>query len=157
MTAGPGLEEELRADAQAGGGMSLRGAFHPLPGEVPALPDGSRVATLVLLGLAGAAGWAAFAASDERRDGLPEPLDRWSRRTIDSLAGRHGAMAWYPFDGPPWLPFLRWARQAEPMHASPLGLLIHPRWGLWHSYRGALALRERVALAPQPSPGSQSL
>ena len=32
------------------------------------------------------------------------------------------------------------------MSVSPLGILIHPDWGLWHSYRGALAFRERLDL-----------
>jgi len=44
--------------------------------------------------------------------------------------------------------------QAEPLHRSPLGLLIHPEWGLWHSYRGALGLRERLDLPPHESVAS---
>jgi ferredoxin len=46
-------------------------------------------------------------------------------------------------------------RRAEPVHVSPLGMLIHPDWGLWHSYRGALAFREPLDLPPpdvRPSP-----
>ncbi|MCY1495832.1 hypothetical protein D9M68_297430 [compost metagenome] len=29
--------------------------------------------------------------------------------------------------------------RAEGLQPSPLGILIHPRYGLWHGYRGALA------------------
>ena len=79
-------------------------------------------------------------------DGPPNPLDRWSRRIIGGLALELGAVALYPFEGPPWLPFQRWAARAEPVHRSALGMLIHPDWGLWHSYRGALAFAERLAL-----------
>jgi hypothetical protein len=137
------------------GGMAWRGAFHPRPEDaVPALPDGTAAGTLVLLGFAGGVGWPAFAAAQEAGDGLPDPLDRWSRRVVEALAARLGGLALFPFAGPPWLPFQRWARRAEPVFPSPLGLLIHPEWGLWHSYRGALALRERLALPAPPAAAS---
>lgn len=35
------------------------------------------------------------------------------------------------------------------MHVSPLGILIHPEFGLWHAYRGAMAFGERLALPPR--------
>ena len=131
----------LRARAEAAG-LALRGAFHP------DAADGIAAGTLVLLGFAGGIGWPAFAGSAEAADGAPDPLDRWSRRVVDALAARMGGVALYPFGGPPWHPFQRWATRAEPVHPSPLGILIHPAWGLWHSYRGAIALRERIALPP---------
>ncbi len=132
------------------GGLLWRGAFHPAPSDgVPAFADGAPPGTVVLLGMAAGVGWPAFAASPEAGDGLPDPLDRWSRRVVDALAAGWGGRALYPFGGPPWLPFLRWAQRAEAVFPSPLGLLIHPDWGLWHSYRGAVALRERVEL-PAP-------
>jgi hypothetical protein len=131
-------------------GLVLRGAFHPAAADaVPPLPDGTSAGTVVLLGFAGRAGWPAFAAAPEARDGAPDPLDRWSRRVVDGLAARWGGVALYPFGGPPWLPFQRWAQRAEAVFPSPLGLLIHPVWGLWHSYRGAVALRERLPIPPQ--------
>lgn len=123
-------------------GLALRGAFHPAPEDGVPLPAG----TLVLLGLVGAQGWDAFAASPEAGDGAPDPLDRWSRRVIGAIAVRLGGTALFPFDGPPWLPFQRWALRAERVFASPLGLLVHPVHGLWHSYRGAVALPERLPL-----------
>ena len=137
-------------------GLASRGAFHPEPDDgVPPLTDGTPAATLLLLGFVGSATWSVFAASPEASDYQPHPLDRWSRRVIDALATTVGALALYPFGGSPYLPFQRWARRAEPVYPSPLGLLIHPDWGLWHSYRGALALRERLDLPPRdvrPSP-----
>src|SRR6185295_7693178 len=77
------------------------------------------------------------------------PLDRWSRRTIDGIAATLGAIALYPFAGPPWLPFQRWAQRGDQVFISPLGILIHPDWGLWHAYRGALAFAEVIDL-PEP-------
>ena len=35
-------------------------------------------------------------------------------------------------------PFLTWARRAGAGHVSPLGLNIHPTYGLWHAFRAAL-------------------
>jgi len=110
---------------------------------------------MVLFGTTGTAQWPHFTASAEYADGAPDPLDRWSRRVIDTLAARHAATALYPFDGPPWLPFQRWAQRADSVHVSPLGILIHPDFGLWHAYRGALALSARVpltALRPRSNP-----
>ena len=103
-----------------------------------------------MLGFVGRAQWPSFTASPEAADGHDNPLDRWSRRVVGALAAELGAVALFPFGGPPWLPFQRWAMKAEPVRLSPLGMLIHPDWGLWHSYRGALALVERIDL-PGPS------
>jgi epoxyqueuosine reductase QueG len=33
---------------------------------------------------------------------------------------------------------LQWAKRAEALSQSPIGLMIHPVYGLWHSYRFAL-------------------
>jgi hypothetical protein len=52
----------------------------------------------------------------------------------------------FPFGGPPHHDFQGWALRAEPVARSPVGLLIHPEWGLWHAYRGALVFRERLPL-----------
>jgi hypothetical protein len=137
-------------------GLALRGGFHPSPeDEVPPLPGGRLAGTLLLLGWTGPIQWPHFAASPEHADGRPDPLDRWSRRVIGGLAEEFGGHALFPFGGPPHLPFQRWAMQAEPVHPSPLLVLIHPDWGLWHAWRGALAFAERLPLPPpngRPSP-----
>ena len=106
--------------------------------------------------MAGREGWGAFAASPEAHDGLEHPLDRFSRRVIEALARDLGALALFPFGGPPYWPFQQWARRAEPVHPSPIGLLIHPRYGLWHSYRGALGFREALDI-PEPAAVAKSV
>ena len=137
-------------------GVVCRGGFHPEHGDgVPHFADGAPAGTVVLFGFVGSAQWPVFRASAEYADGHPHALDRWSRRIIEDLGAAHGARGLYPSDGPPWLPFQRWAMRAESVHRSPLGVSIHPRYGLWHAYRGALAWRERWALPTrieEPSP-----
>jgi hypothetical protein len=128
-------------------GLAPRGAFHPGPDDgVTPFGGGSGIATLVLAGQVGAPQWEAFAR--ERRD-EPDPMDRWAARALDDVAARFGARVILPGDGPPRPPFQRWAQRAEPVHPSPLGLLIHPEYGLWHAYRGALAFADRLALPPR--------
>ena len=142
-------------DAIDAAGLVMRGAFWPEEGDaVPDLPDGRAAKTLVLIGNAGSRMWAEFECSPEFAAG-ENRLDRWSRRVIGQLAVRFRAAPLYPFGGPPWLPFLRWAGRAESLHSSPLGLSIHPRYGLWHAYRGALIFAERLELPEcraEPSP-----
>jgi hypothetical protein len=128
-------------------GLILRGGFHPEPGE----PGLEGAATIILVGNAGPAMWETFAP---HIDGERNPLDRWTKRVVDPLAEEFGARALYPF-GPDAPPFQRWALRAETLHASPLGILIHPEYGLWHAYRAALLFAERLELPPRadaPSP-----
>jgi hypothetical protein len=137
-------------------GMACRGGFHPVAEDgVPDTSGGRAAGTLVLLGFTGARQWPAFARSAEYCDGEPHPLDRWSRRVIGGLARRFGADDLYAATGPPWWPFQRWARRAEALHVSPLRILIHPEFGLWHAYRGALVFAAHFAvpeLRPWPHP-----
>jgi hypothetical protein len=140
------LFEELE-QALAGFGLILRGGFHP--GADDAAPAG--VGTLLLIGNAGPALWRAFSADPAVG---PDPMNRWTERAVRPLAERFGARALFPFDGPPYWPFQRWALKAEPVRVSPLGLLIHPRYGLWHAYRAALIFAASdIALPPRdPAP-----
>ena len=131
-------------------GLASRGAFHVTADDaVPPFADGAPAATLVLLGNAGPGMWPVFAVSNESNDGVADALDRWSRRVVSRLARVLGGSAHFPFGGPPWLPFIRWAQRAGPVHPSPIGPLVHPDFGLWHAYRGAIAFRERLALPPR--------
>jgi hypothetical protein len=130
-------------------GLILRGGFEPRAADdVPPLADGRPARTLMMVGNAGPEMWRAFAASPEY-DGAPDPLNRWSERVIGTVAAEAGAWALFPFGGPPYLPFVAWAKRAEPVAESPLGMLIHPDYGLWHAYRGALAFAEALELPPR--------
>lgn len=138
------------ADAAASYGLLLRGGLHADTADaVPALTSGSSCRTVILIGNAGAAMWPVFQASPEARSGLAHALDAWTRRVVGGLAGRFGGEAVYPFGGPPFHPFIRWAQRAEPVVPSPIGMLVHPDYGLWHAYRGALLFAESLDLPPR--------
>jgi len=102
--------------------------------------------------------WASPCAA-HRNDG---PIGVHRQRAMGSLSKLRGGQRWIaasprPLVPPPQLPFQRLALRSEPVHQSPIGLLIHPEWGLWHAYRGALALPDRIelpALAPSAHPCS---
>ena len=145
---GPGTYAHLRGRAAAVG-LAVRGAFNPRPHEFEHLMPGSQAGTIVLLGFTGATQWDTFRESAEFGDGSQDALDRWSRRVISALAAETGGRAVYPSGEGPTLPFQRLALRCEPVFQSPVGLLIHERWGLWHAYRGALVLAEKL-MVPVP-------
>ena len=137
------LDEIGRALEDAG--LTPRGAFHSAAGDgVPQLAADAPARTVVLAGNAGPRMWQAF---DAARAAGGMTLDAWSARVLTELAARLGARAVFPFERP-YLPFQRWAMRAEACYASPLGLLIHPDYGLWHGYRGALLFAAAIALPP---------
>jgi hypothetical protein len=137
MTA-EGLADTLSREA-----LEVLGGFAAEPGDD--LPKGTR--TLLLIG-PGPGFWPHVTTAPEWRDGRPDPIDRWSRRTIGRVACDLGAKALFPFGGPPYRPFTAWALRSGRIHVSPVRLLVHDRAGLWVSFRGALALREPLDLPP---------
>ena len=128
--------------AAAADGLAIVGAFHPQAGDnVP-----GQVETLCLLGANGPTMWNAFSTSPEYLDGQADPLDCWSERVIRTLADSFGGIALFPFGGPPWQPFQRWAEKAEAAFPSPVLMQVTRRRGLWTSYRGAIGIRKRLQI-----------
>jgi hypothetical protein len=139
----PALRRALDAE-----GLLLLSGFDLEPDE-PRLADlRPRPAALLLVGNRGSTMW--HAARPRRA----QSLDAWTERTVGRIAAEFGLSALYPFsdarwgDGP-W-PFTRRAMRTGRMFASPLGLTIHPTYGLWHAFRAALLLPEPLngALGP---------
>lgn len=129
--------------------LAVLGGFNPGPDDD--LPKGTQ--TLLLLGPAEPGFWPYLKASPEWRDGTPDPVDRWSRRVIGRLACDLRAKALFPFGGPPHHPFFSWALRTGRVWQSPVRLLVHDTAGLMVSFRGALAMKERITLPPkQPCP-----
>ena len=136
-------------DALEGVGLRARGGFVTEPTDNLA----DEVHTVVLVGNIGGSIWHVFEAG---RQEVENPLDDWSKRNLGRIAeDMPGAIdAVFPSDGPPYHPFQQWALRAEPVHPSPLGPLIHPEYGLWHAYRGALLFGGEVAGLPVIESGS---
>ena len=136
------------ADRAAADRLMVMGAFHPGPEDGLA----EDIRTLVMLGPAEPGYWAHVTAQPEW-DGGPDPVDRWSRRVIGGIACDLGGKAYFPFGGPPWKPFIAWAKRTGRAWASPVTILVHDKAGLMVSYRGALGVRERLDLpASGPRP-----
>ncbi|PLP60557.1 hypothetical protein CYK37_05365 [Mesorhizobium loti] len=133
------------ANRFAAHGLILRGGFVFNDGEAtPVGPGGAPAKSVVLVGQAGAAPWPHFMKWRQRQPhDLENPLDTWSREIIDGVAADFGTGAVYPSEKP-YLPFQRWAMRAEGLKPSPLGILMHPEYGLWHAYRGALLFADEV-------------
>lgn len=119
-------------------GLYLRGVAELEPGEGEQYGFSPAVNAIALVGNIGSSYWPAFRASKEFADGGADPLDRWSRRVAQAVAAEFSLQAVFPFEGPPYLPFQRWAARAEGLRQSPIGIMMHPEHGLWHSYRFAL-------------------
>ncbi|MEM1066045.1 MAG: ferredoxin [Pseudomonadota bacterium] len=127
--------------------LDIFGAFHPVEGDKS--PPG--IHTLLLLGPHEPGFWDIITASPEWGDGGGDPVDRWSTRVIGALAEKLGATALFPFGGPPYQPFIHWAKRSGRAWASPVDILVHDHAGLMVSYRGALALAEQIVLPPPPN------
>lgn len=141
----------------------IRAAFAPhgifVRGIVPFGDDGPEMAggrarSVVLLGNIGGSIWHPFSQWRRCHPDAADPLDAWSMEVIRPVAEAAGGTAWFPSERP-WQPFQQWAMRAEGLRPSPLGILIHPDYGLWHGYRGALGFLEAIdhpAVAARPHP-----
>lgn len=137
------------AEALLPHGLRLRGGFRLAAAIDAALqqhvPDAR---TLLLVANTGSEMWRRSGAAI-RAMGPVHPLDRWTRAVIEPIARAQGGAALFPFDGPPYWPFQRWAERADGVRSSPLGIQIHPEFGLWHAYRAAILLPVELDL-PEP-------
>lgn len=132
-------------------GLILRGGFAFGEADEPPLATSGPARAALLVGQGGAAPWPHFRrwlAAQE--PGLADPLDTWSRMVIGSVAARFDARAVSPSDKP-YLPFQQWAMRAEGLKPSPLGILMHPEYGLWHAYRGALLFNAELPMQTAPA------
>ena len=148
---GEGLSDSAVAIGKLASELSLhglipRGGFNFKADEaVPVGRSGAPPRSVLLVGQAGAAPWPHFQAWRRGRPaGLQNPLDTWSREVIGAVGETFGARVVSPSDRP-YLPFQQWAMRAEGLRPSPLGVLMHPEYGLWHAYRGALLFEEEMA------------
>jgi hypothetical protein len=128
-----GVEERLRDY-----GLFVRGVTRLADEEIEAYGFDRARPWLALVGNIGSSYWPVFSQAPEFHDAAPNPLDRWSERVAGVLSEEFSLRPVYPFSGPPYYPFQRWAKRAEALEQSPVGVMMHPQYGLWHSYRFAL-------------------
>lgn len=126
------------------GGFIAFGGFHPDPDDKVPTVRGEQARTLILIGSAGPDLWAAFTAAPEASDGKADPLDRHTRRVLSAVAEEFGFAPCFPFEGPPWHPFQRWALKAGGFSASPAGVLAQRTYGPWAGFRAAFLSTEIV-------------
>lgn len=134
------LLDKVDALASPHGLMAMGGA-HTHPDQA--------AQTIVLIGTAPKF-WDQFTQSTEYEDGAADPIDRWSQRIVPQImeaAGGIGVV--YPFGGPPYAPFIAWAKQTGEAFDSPVGMLVHIRAGLLISYRGGIIFPGRIPLPAQ--------
>ena len=116
----------------------LTAAHGLMPMGATGLQDAPNPRSLVLIGTA-ADFWDHFVTSPEYNDGGGDPVDRWSQRVLPQIAAQSGAVeVLYPFGGPPYQPFIAWAKATGEAYDSPVGMLVHSKAGMMISYRGAL-------------------
>lgn len=139
--------------ALARSGLQVRGGFNFTAGETaPEGPRGRPAKSVLLAGHGGGWFWRFFRQWLDALNRAPDnPLDKWSRHVLGAIARECGARAVYPSDIP-YLPFQQWAMRGEGLKPSPLGILIHPEYGLWHAYRGALLFDHEFQFAKAENP-----
>jgi hypothetical protein len=127
-------------------GLQPRGWLAPDGSSAPRLKNGTVSKAICLVGHGGGECWPVFRTWHEMHPGITDPLDAWSKAVIEPIATLLDGGAVFPSDRP-WHPFQQWAMAAEGLQPSPLGLLIHPEYGLWHGYRGAILFDDAGGLA----------
>jgi len=128
-------------EAFEGTGLKVRGGFQST--NEYGLGD---IQSVVMIGNAGPSMWSRFKKETDEKQRVENkhPLDQWTEKIVKEKANKLDAVAIFPFQGPPYYPFQKWAIKSENLFTSPLGILIHPEYGLWHAYRGALGFTKTI-------------
>lgn len=125
-------------------GLVPRGGFvFDAENVAPSSINGLVPQSVVLVGHFGSSIWPHFMRWRQDHPGVQDPLDAWSKEVLTIVAVKLDAKAVFPSDKP-YLPFQQWAMRAEGLRASPLGLLVHPEFGLWQAFRGALLFEHPI-------------
>lgn len=118
-------------------GMEILGDFLAGSGEITSFATANIAYTGILIASCGSQMWPHFYKSSEFEDAEGDPLNRWSARVLGAIAQQFDAKLALPFKKP-YQPFQQWAERAGGLTRSPLGMLIHPVYGLWFGLRGVL-------------------
>ena len=130
-------------------GLEVLGTFQPDRDEILFPDRPSQPQSLAIVGNVGSALWPVFEAARQIDPILT--LDRWTEDVIGEIAEDFTIEAVYPFQGPPFHPFIRWAERTGMLFRSPIGLTIHPTYGLWLAFRAALLIDHPPDQKPVPA------
>jgi len=117
-------------------GLEVVGSFRPKDN----IKKLEKIKTILLIGPNEPNFWNIFVKSEEYNDKKPHPMDRWSRRLLEEIAGKEKVTTYFPFDKKNIWPFYSWALECTEINASPVKLLVHNKKGLFLSFRGAIGL-----------------
>jgi len=121
-----------------GKGLAWLGSFPLDEGEHLFAERAAQPSRVAIIGNVGSMIWPVF---DQARQQSPDlTLDRWTEEVVGHIATEFSLDAVFPFNGPPYHPFIRWAKRTGALFSSPLGLTIHPTYGLWLAFRAALLI-----------------
>ena len=118
-------------------GMEVLGCFSFTYNELKQFSQPNSIG--IMIASCGRSMWSIFKCSMQFSDGRANPLERWSAEVLTATAVEFNAQLLLPFDKP-FPPFQQWAIRAAGLHQSPLGLLIHPDYGLWFGLRAVMVL-----------------
>lgn len=125
------IASNLRAN-----GLQCLGSFELDSGETAVPGRKNQPAAIMMIGNVGSVIWSYYDTARQFNPGLT--LDQWTENTVSETATEFGLDAVYPFKGPPYFPFIQWAKRTGTLFSSPIGLTIHPVYGLWIAFRAAL-------------------
>jgi len=115
----------------------------------PGLADHPSVATVLVLGSGGRTMWPSVERGFVDRD---DPVDEHALDALTAAVGTLeplGATILWPSGS--HLPVTRLGELAGWSHPSPMGLGIHPAFGLWFAYRGVIGLEAALPSTATPS------
>ncbi len=131
-------------------GFTVLGGFPPGAGDaVPDVYDTTPARSLLLIANAGPGMFLRFA---RERDPDRDTLDAWCEDVLKPIAARAGMRAVFPWQRP-YLPFQKWAMKAGAGRPSPLGMNIHPEYGLWYGFRAAFISAREIGATDRPPAG----
>ncbi len=130
--------------------LDTAAAAEVAPGLAPLAGDWP---TLVLIGSAGKTLWQSMTAA--RAFEPLDPVDEYCEEALfdfceDLEPHVETRILWPDPNAAAAVPITRLGELAGWSHRSPLGLGIHPTFGLWFAYRGVVLLDARVPPTPHP-------
>lgn len=78
--------------------------------------------------------------------GIPkkQSMDVFTQEALETIFSQSKiTKAFYP-SIKPYAPFQSWAKRAHIGYSSPLGMLVHPKWGLWFAFRAAILSTDKI-------------